>query len=848
MTDREGPAETTQAELRLFRTRESTTLQSQHQRIIDLDEGKGDVPFSAHFLKERTNDIYSTNKKLLKYFKLLEEKEEDEDLLHDDVMVKEDLMRTGCAAVTLCQNLMIWKTVSLLSESAAEALETVETIRAVDPTTDVSMCLPDIKEHINDIFAQMKNYTGPMTDPLWTNAKALRVRLVKANAKKGVEVKPITIVKSEYEQNFHIKKVNIPPFKGGLAPWHAFWGKYRTAVHSNPKLSEPVKLAVLIDLIEDESLSEYLIAANDGKDGRYQQIVDYLCSRFDRPRELHEIYCQKLAELPPNKGTPAELSKAADTVFAAVEGLRRSGQDTVDSIATSLVVSTLPKLLRTEWETKTEEDSKVPKIDQWIAFMRKKAINASQGQKGTHQAAVSKKTEKAHPKSSTKVYHNQSESNSVGEQAPPKPRNKPPRNTPKSCSLCSGAHYIFQCKQFLEMSVVQRKTHVQSAGLCSNCLRTGHKSQDCTCSFRCRLCQSVHNTLLHTDAAATTQVNHVLHVTNSDSKSPQTEHKMLMTSMVVVTGPLGQQLTVRAMLDSGAESSIISKRVMNTLKLQPTDWVNLSGIESANHTPVRPKVKLTISSTKGNWSKTITPVVLPKVTINLPRHELKVVKEMPHLQNLSLADPSFYQPRRVDMILDSDIFDEVLLPKKVTGPPGSPSAWDTVLGWGVMGRYQISMSNSAPPVSVNLNSVEESEGVRLDKSIERFWLMEELPKGVSILSPQESAVQKHFLSTHYYSPTAGRYVVTLPKKVTTQQLGDSFVTAKSRFIRNEASLLKKGIWEPFQTVVQEYITLGHAQLVTKAEMCTPICNTYHLPTYACCAQNLLDHNQVEGGF
>ena len=468
-------------------------------------------------------------------------------------------------------------------------------------------------------------------------------------------------------------------------------------------------------------------------------------------------------------------------------------------------------------------------MDKWIAFVRKKAITAGQTQKTLTSAPVHRKAEKASSKPSIKIYHN--EATPIVDQAPPKHKAKQPKNTNKKCNLCSDTHYVFQCKRFLEMTVAQRKNHVQTAGLCSNCLRTGHKTQDCSCSFRCRICQSVHNTLLHTDAVATTQVNHVLHTTDSESK-PQTEHKMLMTSMVVITGPQGQKSTVRAMLDSGAESSIISKKVMSELRLQPIDWVNLSGVESASHTPVRPKVRITISSTKGDWSKTITPVVLSKVTINLPRHDLKELQGMPHLQNLSLANPRFYQPRRVDMILDSDIFDEVLLPKKVTGPPGSPSAWDTILGWGVMGRYQVFESNSAPPVSINVNSVEEAEGTRVDKSIERFWLMEELPKGNSILSPQELAVQTHFLNTHYYSPPAGRYVVTLPKKVTTQQLGDSFVTAKSRFIRNEAALLKRKMWEPFQAVVKEYIALGHAQLVTQAEMCTPTHSTYHFPMHA----------------
>ena len=277
-------------------------------------------------------------------------------------------------------------------------------------------------------------------------------------------------------------------------------------------------------------------------------------------------------------------------------GLRRSGQASIDSIATSLVASILPPQLRLEWENKTEEDPLVPNIDQWIAFIRKKATTASQSQKPSIIQAASrppkesKRPQKPYLKSEGKVYINHGESAGGEEQASATPRSKQAKGAPNSCktncTLCSSLHFIFQCRQFQEMTVQQRKTHVQSVSLCSNCLRSGHKSQDCPSSFRCRLYKKQHNTLLHTDAAATTaSVNHVLHVTDKEPDTLQTQHKMMMTSLVVITGPTGEQLTVRAMLDSGAESSIISKKVMNTLNLKPVDWVNLSGIESPQPDP-----------------------------------------------------------------------------------------------------------------------------------------------------------------------------------------------------------------------------------------------------------------------
>ena len=70
---------------------------------------------------------------------------------------------------------------------------------------------------------------------------------------------------------------------------------------------------------------------------------------------------------------------------------------------------------------------------------------------------------------------------------------------------------------------------------------------------------------------------------------------------------------------------------------------------------------------------------------------------------------------------------------------------------------------------------------------------------------------------------------TLPKRKTTLQLGESRRTALNRFLRNEQSLIKRGNWTQFQAVVQEYLTLGHAQLVTS---CTPVQMSYYLPMHA----------------
>ena len=808
-----------------------------------MDQGHY-LELNVRIINSRGTEYTALLARILNLIEALEN-EPDEEKAETDESFRRELSRMTDQTTILCNNLVILKMVSRLLVDLEKDVSALEECKAEEPDKDYSACYKTADKTVDQIRQNLKDSSIAMDQLVYQQSDLLARRLLKLKTETKVDLKPPTIIHAGYKKDFDIPKVNIPKFKGGMENWLPFWTRYKPAVEDNPDLKDPVRMAILIDLVTDPGLNEFLTASNDGAEGRYREAIETLKQRFDKPRELHQEYCRRLAELPPIQNSPDQLNRTAYTVSNTVAGLRRSGQDTIDSIATSLVVSILPKDLRTEWETKTESELGVPKIDQWVAFIRKKATISSQRQKVELQPASiaanktykEKRINKSYIKPEPKVYHNSGEPAGGQGQATPSGRSKKARNnsyTPRAgCVLCSELHFLFQCRVFQDMTVQQRKQHVQTASLCVNCLRTGHKASECQSTYRCRICKGTHNTLLHTDGAGATPpatVNHVLHVTDEGPQPQTQQHKMMMTSLVLVTGPTGEQMTVRAMLDSGAETSILSKKIMDNLKLKPVDWVNVSGIESALQTPSRPKVNITVSSLQGDWSKAINPVVLPKVTINLPRHDLASLKELPHLQNLTMADPHFYQTRKVDLILDTDVFDEVLLPKKIAGPPGTPSAWSTSLGWGVMGRYTINQSMSVHTTTVSPSR--ESGDIRLDKVMEHFWLIEEGPKGASILSPQETAVQQHFLATHYFSPPVGRYVVTLPKRVTNLQLGESYDVARRRFLNNETSLLKKGKWATFQEVVQEYLTLGHAQLVTDSEKCTPVALTYTLPMHA----------------
>ena len=61
-------------------------------------------------------------------------------------------------------------------------------------------------------------------------------------------------------------------------------------------------------------------------------------------------------------------------------------------------------------------------------------------------------------------------------------------------------------------------------------------------------------------------------------------------------------------------------------------------------------------------------------------------------------------------------------------------------------------------------------------------------------------------------------------------LGDSRTQTLQRYQANERALLRKGTWEPFQAVIQEYINLGHVQPVPQPSLTTAK-ESYYLPMH-----------------
>ncbi|XP_060878440.1 uncharacterized protein LOC132950858 [Metopolophium dirhodum] len=191
--------------------------------------------------------------------------------------------------------------------------------------------------------------------------------------------------------------------------------------------------------------------------------------------------------------------------------------------------------------------------------------------------------------------------------------------------------------------------------------------------------------------------------------------------------------------------------------------------------------------------------------------------------HLTLADPHFDVPGQIDFLLGADIYPYILGQScKVLHTPNCPSAFETRLGWIIVG--QSGLESRTPLVSLLLTP-EPS----IDHLIQQFWTIEEpVPTQNSFTIDQQ--FEDHFLRTTTRDST-GRFSVALPFCNDPSCLGGSRDMAISRFYNLECKLVKEPlVYDQYRLFMLEYEKHGHMRIAT-----TP--GKYYVPHHAVVKRN-----------
>lgn len=293
-----------------------------------------------------------------------------------------------------------------------------------------------------------------------------------------------------------------------------------------------------------------------------------------------------------------------------------------------------------------------------------------------------------------------------------------------------------------------------------------------------------------------------------------------MFTAIVQIESRGQRYDARAIIDTGSQSSFISDKLKNSLKL-PTrrNLVHVTGLsQTVSETSTKSCLFNLCSRLEPQFKLEVWAPVLKTLPSNLPTQTIDPT-QLRDTAQFELADPKFYASRPIDLLIGMDVGPLIFTMGVPMENIGSLLAQKTVFGWIIGG----------PLLQGTLrNHISLCSTIAIEKILTRFWEVEETPKKI-LRSEEDNFCEEHFKATTRRN-SSGRYIATLPFN-TCEELGSSRNIAMAQFHRMERKLMKTPeIREQYDTTILEYLEMRHMRKIAMSEI--EKSPHYYLPHHA----------------
>lgn len=597
--------------------------------------------------------------------------------------------------------------------------------------------------------------------------------------------------------SLRLPTIQLPSFNGNLEDWPSFFDTFNALIHNNNSLNDVQRLHYLKTTVcgsAADIIKNFTITSEN-----YQAAYDELVRQYENKGLTIQTHVRALLLQSPKVTSPSasDLRKLHHHIASHVRALKALGQPVQhwDAWLVTLVCIQLDPITAGEWQLR-QNNKELPTYADIELFLSKRVSAYEVCNNSVNAFEKSTKTKPTHhSNSNNKAFFTQSKD----------------QRTIK-CPLCNEQHKLYFCEKFKLMSIADRRNVVMKAKLCFNCLNYGHQVSDCKFSH-CPKCNKKHNSKLHDDRVVIDES--ITHESNEQSssnnqtvlyagKTTNSKHNddnmnvMLSTSEINVFNRYGKMQVCRAVLDSGSQLNFISTDCALKLGLSShTSSINITGIDSISSTATD-VFQATFTSRLNNYKFTASFHALSTIVDTLPSVEIdrKSFVVPIHLQGM-LADPQFHIPGKIDILLGSEIFFEVLSNEKWI-LSNHASLHNTKLGWIIAGKLPIvSQQNSLMSTTIAHNSAMS------------FFVTKTACK-----ISEEIKAEEHFQSTCTRNPD-GRYVVKLPMSQDPSVLGDSRAMALKRFLNVEKRLAKDpSLAMQYKVFMDEYLKLGHMELAS----------------------------------
>ena len=124
-----------------------------------------------------------------------------------------------------------------------------------------------------------------------------------------------------------LPKIDVPTFDGSILHWKSFWEQFSVAVHNRRDISDTEKLVYLRHSVKDGS-AKNVIEGLSRTGEHYNEAIECLQTRFDRPRLIHQAHVRKVLDIPNLKdGSGKELRRLHDVAQQHLRALKSMGKE-----------------------------------------------------------------------------------------------------------------------------------------------------------------------------------------------------------------------------------------------------------------------------------------------------------------------------------------------------------------------------------------------------------------------------------------------------------------------------------------------------------------------------------------
>ena len=407
----------------------------------------------------------------------------------------------------------------------------------------------------------------------------------------------------------------------------------------------------------------------------------------------------------------------------------------------------------------------------------------------------------------------------------------------ETCPLnCKTKHHLAACPKFQNLTVNQKWEIVKQHWRCRKCLRA-HHTNDCKKpdGSTCDKCRKNHHRSLHNEKSGetNTSLNPKAAPFQSQFQGPSASWNGNIQGNAVyqksklkpVTGPVcpvqkvkvmtrnGNFVEVLAMLDSGSNTSLLSKNAARRLGLSGSAThltMNLAGGKKKSEPSQI--IDITVASlTDEDILKTLQVYTVTRPCSSAKTISKEQVGHYAHLKNVS--NKLHLSGGAIDLLIGTDLVEAFVDIHTVSGEPGEPIAKGNCFGWYVLGQFESNRSATSEIQSIEVGTVSAVEDIK--KLLHQDLLG---VKPTKLCTCSENVLRESkFMKSLAASTTLvdGRIQVKMPWKEGGPPKRSNYDIAQKRMFSAEKSFQKKGC---FKVVDQEVQKLLEQNFVTKVPL------------------------------